>query len=244
MKLKINNACQDSRENRLDTIQEGLGQFQRHAQNLKVMSIDKKQSYDWLLNKHYAKRIPSISYCFGLYLHNKLIGVCTFGFPPNYNYNNGKCVFNNYECLTLELNRLIVNESLPKNTLSFFVSKCLKILPKPSCIVSYADRNSGHNGYIYQATNWIYTGESTPKHKYIFENGTEFDVRRGIENKGKIVDKILLLPTYRYIYFNGNKKNIKKMKKDFKMNIKPYPKGKNKNYDTSYKPIVQQDLFV
>ena len=68
MKLKINNACQDSRENRLDTIQEGLGQFQRHAQNLKVMSIDKKQSYDWLLNKHYAKRIPSISYCFGLYL--------------------------------------------------------------------------------------------------------------------------------------------------------------------------------
>ena len=34
------------------------------------------------------------------------------------------------------------------------------------------------------------------------------------------------------------------MKKDFKMNIKPYPKGKNKNYDTSYKPKVQQDLFV
>ena len=208
-----------------------------------VSSINKDDYKEWLLKKHYAKRLCSISYSFGLYINGVLNGVCTFGFPPNYNYNNGKCVFNKYKCLTIELNRLVVNDGLPKNTLSYFVSKCLKLLPKPSCIVSYADQNQGHNGYIYQATNWIYTGLSTPKHKYIFEDGSTFDIRRGIDGKGKVVDKILLKPTHRYLYFNGSKKQVKKMKLDLKMKIFPYPKGKNKRYDASYKPNVQLSIL-
>jgi hypothetical protein len=32
-----------------------------------VKSIDNFACKDWLLNKHYAKRIPSISYAFGLF---------------------------------------------------------------------------------------------------------------------------------------------------------------------------------
>lgn len=210
-------------------------------------SVKPIQSYEckeWLLNKHYAKRMCSISYCFGLFDESKfLIGVCTFGFPPNYNYNNGKCVFNKYECLTLELNRLVVNDGLEKNVLSFFVSECLNKIPKPSCVVSYADANQGHNGYIYQATNWIYTGVSTPKHKYIFEDGSDFDIRRGIENKGKLVDKILMLPTHRYLFFNGNKNEKRKMIKDLKMKIEKYPKGENKRYDASYITSIQTKLF-
>lgn len=209
-----------------------------------VKSIDSYECKDWLLNKHYAKRLCSISYSFGLFnINNVLQGVCTFGFPPNYNYNNGKCVFNDYECLTLELNRLVVNDGLPSNSLSYFVSNCLKMLPKPSCIVSYADQNQGHNGYIYQATNWIYTGTSTPKHKYIFEDGSSFDIRRGLENKGKVVDKILMQPTHRYLFFNGTKNDKKTMRKCLKMKTEPYPKGKNKRYDASYKPTTQAKLF-
>ena len=51
--------------------------------NYSVISIKAKETYDWLLYKHYAKRIPSISYSFGLY-HNKILeGVCTFGKPPS-----------------------------------------------------------------------------------------------------------------------------------------------------------------
>tara|TARA_R100000808_G_C2143167_1_gene150949 strand:+ start:403 stop:1077 length:675 start_codon:yes stop_codon:yes gene_type:complete len=209
----------------------------------KVKPIKKELCKEWLLYKHYAKRMCSISYAFGLYINGVLNGVCTFGFPPNYNYNNGKCVFNEYECLTLELNRLVVNDGLQKNTLSFFVSKCLKMLPKPSCVVSYADQNQGHNGYIYQATNWIYTGVSTPKHKYVFEDGSTFDIRRGIHNKGKVVDKILMKPTHRYLYFNGSRKEVKKMKKHLKMEIYNYPKGENKRYNADFKPTIQTELF-
>jgi hypothetical protein len=217
--------------------------------NLKVLRIDNKITDEWILNKHYAKRKCSRSYCFGLFENDILVGVCTFGFPPNYMFNNGKCVFNTYRILTLELNRLITNDDLPKNTLSFFVSQSLKQLPQPCCIVSYADPNSGHYGYIYQATNWIFTGDSTPKHKYHFADGSSFDIRRGIDQKiiqhGEVVRKEKLIPTQRYLYVNANKRDKKRIINDIKMNILPYPKGINRNYDTTYEcnKIMVSDII-
>ena len=198
-----------------------------------VKPIQNYETTPWLLNKHYAKRIPCVTFAFGLYIDDWLEGVCTFGYPPNYQYNDGKCVFNNYKCLTLELNRLVVNDGLPKNSLSQFVSKSLKFLPKPSCVVSYADPNNGHHGYIYQATNWMYTGVSGTKHRYVLEDGTEFDIRRGLDKKAKIVDKYKIASTHRYLFFNGSKSDIRKMKRNFKMKLLPYPKGQNTNYDSS-----------
>ena len=204
-----------------------------------VIKINNEYVKEWILNKHYAKRTCSISFAYGLFnSKGELVGVCTFGYPPNYKFNKGKCVFNNYEVLTLELNRLITNDGLEPNSLSYFVSQSLKQLPQPSCIVSYADPNSGHYGYIYQATNWIYTGNSTVKYRYHFEDGAIFDIRRRLDKKieehGQVVKKEKLIPTQRYIYFNGNKREIREMQKHFKMKNLPYPKGQNRNYDASY----------
>ncbi len=203
-----------------------------------VKEIKRDHVLEWITNKHYAKRKCSISFSFGLFESGIMVGVCTFGYPPNYNFNNGKCVFKKLKVLTLELNRLITNDNLGKNALSYFVSQCLKQLPKPSCVVSYADPNAGHYGYIYQATNWIFTGDSTTKLKYVFEDGETFDIRRGLDSKikehGKIIDTIKLLPTQRYLYFNGSKTEKKRMFKDLKMKTFEYPKGENTNYDTSY----------
>ena len=35
--------------------------------NYKVQKIKNQECKEWFLHKHYAKRIPSISYAFGLY---------------------------------------------------------------------------------------------------------------------------------------------------------------------------------
>jgi hypothetical protein len=213
--------------------------------NYKVISLRNGEHNEWLLKKHYAKRICSVSYSFGLIDQEKIIGICTFGFPPNYSYNDGKCIFNTLKIKTLELNRLVINNNNVKNLLSYFVSQCIKLLPKPLAIVSYADPNQNHHGYIYQATNWIYTGESTSKKKYIFEDGSSFDIRRGLEKKGKIVETQNLKPTHRYIYLHGNKKEKKQMKNDFKMKVYPYPKGKNLNYDCiDINMFYQKDFFI
>ncbi len=142
--------------------------------------INKIKNYeckDWLLNKHYAKRMCSISYAFGLFNENKLlIGVVTFGMPPSSNLAESICG-NNYKQYVLELNRLVVNEGLPKNTLSFFVSNAIKKIPNNNIIVSFADANMNHNGYIYQATNFIYTGVSSNTTKLIDKYGDEFHFR-------------------------------------------------------------------
>ncbi len=46
----------------------------------KVESIKKSICNEWLLYKHYAKRLPmAIEYSFGLFKNNILNGVCVFG---------------------------------------------------------------------------------------------------------------------------------------------------------------------
>jgi len=219
-----------------------------------IKSIDTEQCKEWLLYKHYAKRIPAIIYSFGLYTNDLILqGICTFGTPARM-LNMGYGVFNGeIQILTCELNRLVVNENLEKNTLSFFVAGCLKMLPKPICIVSYADGNNGHHGYIYQATNWIYTGITSSEKIYINTRTNEVLHPRtvvsmfGSREVDKLPDYIQISKEesgkYRYFQFLGNKRDVLKMKKHLKYEILPYPKGENKRYDASYKPSIQTTLF-
>ena len=152
-----------------------------------VKSIDSYECKDWLLNKHYAKRLCSISYSFGLYFKNILQGVCTFGMPPSSTLAESICG-KELKSNVLELNRLVVNDNLPKNCLSYFVSNSIKKLPNNKIIVSFADSNMNHNGYIYQATNFIYTGVSSNTSKLIDKEGKEFHFRN-IGHKQKTLKK-------------------------------------------------------
>ena len=219
----------------------------------KVQSINKDETHQWLLYKHYAKRIPLIELAFGLYSNNILQGICTFGTPARM-LNNGYGVFDGkLEIKTYELNRLVINEGLEKNVLSFFVSECLKVIPKPCCIVSYADGNNGHHGYIYQATNWIYTGITKSEKVYIDKRKDKIiHPRTVVEMFGS--RELSVLPDwieiskeesgkYRYFKFLGNKRDKKKMLDNLKYEILPYPKGDNKRYDAGFKPSVQCILF-
>lgn len=202
-----------------------------------VKSIISEQTYDWLLHKHYAKRIPSISYAFGLYQSEILKGILTIGKPASPSLCDGVCgkEFSQY---VYELNRLCVDDNLEKNVLSYFVSQALKLIKDDLIIVSYADTMMSHNGYIYQATNWIYTGATKERTDIGFEDGThsrhydkniDYSIRKFRSSK------------HRYIYFVGKLKRT--FVKNLKYSIEEYPKGENKKYDSSYKPKVQLNLF-
>lgn len=141
-----------------------------------VVSIKKNIYEDWILHKHYAKRLCSVSYAFGLYINKMIEGVITFGMPPSSTLAESICG-KEYAQYVLELNRLIINDNLPKNTLSQFVSKSINLLQKPKIIVSFADPNMNHSGYIYQATNFIYTGQSSNVFQYIDKDNKEFHFR-------------------------------------------------------------------
>ena len=52
--------------------------------NLEVHSIGIDDYKEWLLKKHYAKRLCSVTYAFGLFDENNvLVGVITFGMSPS-----------------------------------------------------------------------------------------------------------------------------------------------------------------
>jgi hypothetical protein len=220
---------------------------------VRVIPIKKEETYEWLLYKHYLKRLAPISYAYGLYDESTLMGICTFGVPASASLCMGICGVD-YADIVLELNRLCV-DTVPPNSLSFFVGRCLKRLPTPSIIVSYADTNQHHIGYIYQATNWLYTGLSAKRTdcKIIGDEDTTkhsrhlFDKYGGINAiKEQYPDKVHWVDRpqkHRYIYFLGSKKQKKEMRRKLKYQIEPYPKGDNQKYDASYQPKTQEVLF-
>jgi len=204
-----------------------------------VSAIQSSSTHDWILNKHYAKRLPSISFAYGLFDDNVMVGICTIGKPASPQLCKGVCGEENSK-FVYELNRLCVNDGLPKNALSFFVGKVLSLLP-PLILVSYADSAQNHHGYIYQATNWIYTGATKARTDIGSEDGTHsrhYDKGLDYSKNRKFRSS-----KYRYVYFTGAKDQRKKWRKQLNYPVESYPKGDNKRYDASYEPDVQAVLF-
>ena len=224
--------------------------------NYKVKSIKSELCKEWLLKKHYLKRMTSFTYSFGLYDKNILVGILTYGNAIPLTMK--KSLFGEkYMDIVYELNRLCTNDDLDKNSNSYFISQAFKLLPKPLIIVSYADKSFGHNGYIYQAANFMFSGEShtqldwklkgkehihsrTLMDEFAFEKNR---VEKLKEKYGDLLYRVERKPKYRYIYIIANNKNKKEIMKNKLFNIKKYPKGNNKKYDASYKPVIQNELF-
>tara|TARA_R100000458_G_C8242199_1_gene220945 strand:+ start:513 stop:1205 length:693 start_codon:yes stop_codon:yes gene_type:complete len=222
-----------------------------------VKSVKAEVVKEWFLKKHYAQRQPSISYCFELVKEGLTVGVCSFGKPPMPLQREGICGVKNSKYVW-ELNRLIKNDGLEKNVTSFFVSQCLKLMPRPSIILSYADKDFGHNGYIYQATNFYFVGETQKHENDITVEGMEHlhqstitDKFRGVDNRMEAIRKeygdFLKFKKRnqknRYVFFTGSKTQKKKFKKDLLYKIQKYPKMKNTNYKADYKPSIQTSIF-
>jgi len=218
---------------------------------LKVLPIKNEETAPWLLHKHYAKRIPQIMYAFGLYENEVLMGVITYGIPASLSLCMGICG-KEYAEKVLELNRICL-ESNEKNHASFFVAKTIKLLPQPSIIVSYADTAQGHIGYVYQATNFLYTGLSAPrvdwtikgqehKHSKTISDGMTLEDIRALH--GDDFYYVERSRKHRYIYFNANKAEKKTMLSKLNYEIKPYPKGDSLRYDSGGIVPKQDLLFI
>ena len=211
--------------------------------NYKITSIKPSETYEWLLYKHYARRIPSISYAFGLYYNSELIGICTFGSPPSNSLCIGICG-EKHKSKVMELNRLCLHDHKIKNLTSYFLSNCLKLIPKNKIIVSYADTSKNHHGYIYQATNFIYTGLSAKRTERYDINNPQKHSKTATESMNYYDLAVRDRPQkHRYVIFTGTRKQKKILKKALNYKIMPYPKGNNKNYDASYKPNTQLTIL-
>lgn len=134
-----------------------------------IAVIDHKTAARLVVREHYLHRKPPISFAFGLYVQGRLSGVVTYGTPPSRHLQMSACPSDPGR--VVELNRLWLDDALPRNSESWFVSRTLKMLP-PRIVVSYADPLFGHVGIIYRALNFRYAGwtdmdRKTPRYDYI-----------------------------------------------------------------------------
>lgn len=159
-------------------------------------------------------------------MDGQLKACITYGIPASFQLCFGICG-KEYEHQVLELNRLCRTDDFHE-PLSKLVSFSLKELGKIGnfVIVSFADTAMNHVGYIYQATNFLYTGKTkkrTDRHSADNKHSRHAD---GNGNFRKIRS-----PKHRYITFVGTKSEKKKMRKNLKYEILPYPKGESKKYE-------------
>lgn len=203
--------------------------------NFVIKPISYEDTKPWILEKHYAQRMPSISYSYGLFDGEKLLGVCTIGKPANPYLCTGVCGEEHREQV-FELNRLVLSENLPKNTASYFIGGVLRDLKEDDLIlVSYADEGMSHYGYIYQATNWIYTGKTKKRtDKYVPNGGHS----RHYTDEHKHLRKVRT-SKHRYVYFTG--KSRKKLLKKLNYSIEEYPKGDPDRYELGEK--IQEKII-
>ena len=140
----------------------------------------------------------------------------------------------------IELSRLVILTKR-KNAASLLIGRSLQLLP-PSIVVSYADRNEhvGHVGYVYQATNWIYTGAGNAEPIWVDprDGSVVSYTRRHIDEKAarigldwKDLEKQKQLGKHRYVFFTGDRRFREKCRKELRYLVKPYPKGGTQRHE-------------
>lgn len=204
--------------------------------NWRIIPIAKKQAETLVLARHYSRRASIFWAAFGLVIDDKIEGAVVYGQPSPPIQRHA---FRNRDFRLYELSRLVI-QTRESNAASFLVGRSLRLLEKPSAVVSYADGEWGHFGAIYQATNWFYTGATkSHDHAYLIDGKRVHPITlryKGISDpkrwaRENNISTIPPEPKHRYFFLNGSPGQRRKMLKTLAYPIVPYPKGNQRRYD-------------
>ena len=220
-----------------------------------IREVSKKIGKEMIVKHHYSHKWTMCRYALGIFYEmdndhsffdekeEKLIGVAIYGYPVGRLATTSISEELKSEEV-LELTRLFIFDEYGKNTESISLSKTFKWLKQNTdikALISYSDPEQRHLGIIYQATNWIYQGNSIRhmgNYGIALEEGGKFMHSRtvsatyGSHNVEHLKKKIGHTfwrkeepEKHRYVYFLCGKKDKKKMMKSLKHPSLPYPKN-------------------
>lgn len=198
-----------------------------------IRPITSKRAMYLVMRHHYSGRKVGVRHAFGLFDSGLLSGVVVYSTPASYTLCRGVCGPDMSKSV-LELSRLVVTTD-KKNAASVLVGSSMRQLGE-HILVSYADCNDhvGHVGYIYQATNWLYTGQGTSEPKWVHPKTGEVIsyTRRWIDKKAaklgldwRDLVKVKQQGKHRYVTFTGNRRFKRKCRSLLNYKVFPYPKG-------------------
>ena len=193
------------------------------------------------LNFHYARQVPICILSYNVYNDaSEWCGVIIFSngsltFAKSLGLKNGEF---------LELARVALNgkQSCTSECVAAAMRKVHKDMPQIKALVSFADTAQNHYGTIYQATNWIYLGESAGA-KYFIIKGRKMHAKsvgscgwkENIDWIHEHVDPNAELagmaPKRKYVHFYD-----KKLRKEWQKKALPYPKKLCDSSSTAEQP--------
>lgn len=117
---------------------------------------------------HYSKQLPvSKKASVGVWENGRFIGAVIFSWGANPNLAGAYRLQMN-ECIELVRVALTTHHAPVSKIIAIALRLLARKFPSIRLVVSFADRNQGHLGTIYQAGNWIYAGETAPKWDYMY----------------------------------------------------------------------------
>ena len=221
---------------------------------LSVRRISKSAAKDIIVKNHYSHAWTKVSYAIGLYVEDdshpffdatdKLIGVACYGDPIG--RLSGQSITEMLDRTeVLELVRLFVFDDYGSNIESWFLSQSFQWLrenaPQIKALISYSDPKEGHAGTIYQATNWLYQGNKlrfNDSWSFKFSEDGEWQHGRtifptyGTNDPKKIQEQVndsfwvrREPRKHRYVYILAKGGLRRKILKNLKHPLLPYPKS-------------------
>lgn len=180
---------------------------------------------------HYSKSMPTPPVIkFGVWELGTFVGCVLFSRGANKNLGKKHGLDVTQVC---ELTRVALNEHM--SNVSQIVSMALRSLKKSQSIrlvYSYADPHEGHHGGIYQAMNWIYTGETPSGYKYEDTTGRIWHQRQVSSSGWKLqygeMRKVPVISECKKVFQPGKHRYLypldRAMRRQIEPLAQPYPK--------------------
>jgi len=195
---------------------------------------------------HYSQRMPvGKLICHGVWEHGSFVGAIIYGRGAARTLGAAwGC--DQTQCCELVRIALAPGRTVPTSrALSVSLRMLAKTNPGMQLVVSFADPAQGHVGTLYQATNWLYTGDTAPASQYFYKGRWCHlrDVTSGAFGKGGAVPgyrdmpKRATLPKHRYVFplTNEVRKRVAAL---------PYPKSLRAESIEAMRPASSRDRVV
>lgn len=146
-----------------------------------VKPIEMGQAREFVRGHHYSEVMPRITkVALGGFKDGRLMAVATLGYGTRPLHTIAKLFPSLGTADYLELGKLCVDDEMPRNTESWFISRVIQHLqrehPQRKLLYSWADGIIGKPGYVYQASNFYYGGHITTE-MYLDQGGNRVHVR-------------------------------------------------------------------
>ena len=181
---------------------------------------------------HYTNTGGNMTWRWGLWHGVTMLGVVAYNLPTR---PACEAVFGaeHYDRVW-HMGRLSLADIAPPNSESRLIGGSLRAIeefhPNVWAVLTYAATDVGHVGYVYQATNALYVGMSTPKHFYIDQAGARRPMKQGLNvSMEKARERGWTVHheggKHRYVYLLGNKRERRERRALLRYPVLPYPKA-------------------